>query len=91
MPHIIRKGNIYTLSDGTTMTEAERQRYRRANLARRSPAQIARARIAKHPDGKKTCRKCQRPLDFAHFADSPRERDGLNTRCFSCRAVKEDA
>lgn len=75
----------------THLTDEERtvlarvkQRNDRLRRAARTPEQIERARLARHPDRTKRCPRCERELAFDQFAPFPREPDGLHTHCRTC-------
>ena len=70
---------------GLIITEADRQRFRRALRNARSESQIITDRNNAHPDGLKRCHKCGQSRPFHAFGRSTRERDGLSRRCYGCR------
>ncbi len=78
------------LRSGQIVTAAERQRFKRAQLAARTQDQIISSRIAMHPDGTKRCRKCGYSLPFHAFGALIREADGLNPRCYGCQRPDTD-
>lgn len=76
----------------THLTDDERvvlarvkQRNDRLRRAARTPEEIARARLTRHPTGTKHCNRCGRDLAFDQFAPFLREPDGLQTHCLQCR------
>ena len=76
----------------THLTDEERivlarikQRNDRRRRAARTPEQIEQARLRRHPNGTKQCKRCGRELAFDRFAEFPREPDGLHTHCMDCR------
>jgi NAD-dependent SIR2 family protein deacetylase len=69
-----------------TVLARVKQRRDRERRAARTPEQIERARLSRHPTGTKRCNRCGRDLPFDRFNAFAREPDGLHPHCNECRA-----
>ena len=76
--------------DGTWVTEAERQRFRRQQWAARTPDQVMTDRLRRNPDGLICCRSCNKRLPAHQFRVKLWLPDGVDyAKCFACLAAHD--
>ena len=76
--------NRRLLADGTVITEAQRQKFRRQMRMKRTDAQIQRDRLRRKQDGLVRCPRCNRRLVPAAFTINRATPDGVSRHCREC-------